>query len=41
MSDYNEIRYGRHYVFKMHVHLVFVTKYRRMVAAPPALSFPP
>lgn len=31
MSDYNEIRHGRHCVFKMHVHLVFVTKYRRMV----------
>ena len=28
MSDYNEIRHGRHCVFLMHVHLVFVTKYR-------------
>ena len=27
----NEIRHGRHCVFKMHVHLVFVTKYRRKV----------
>lgn len=31
MSDDNEIRHGRHCVFKMHVHLVFVTKYRREV----------
>lgn len=31
MGDDNEIRYGRHCVFKMHVHLVFVTKYRRKV----------
>ena len=31
MSDDNEIRHGRHCVFKMHVHLVFLTKYRRKV----------
>ena len=31
MSDYNEIRHGRQCVFLMHVHLVFVTKYRREV----------
>lgn len=31
MSDHNQIRRGRHCVFKMHVHLVFVTKYRRRV----------
>lgn len=31
MDNYNEIRHGRHCVFKMHVHLVFVTKYRRKV----------
>lgn len=31
MSDDNEIRHGRHCVFKMHVHLVFVSKYRRKV----------
>ncbi|HVB79441.1 MAG TPA: transposase [Candidatus Binataceae bacterium] len=31
MSDDNEIRRGRHCVFKMHVHLVFVAKYRRRV----------
>ena len=31
MTDNNDIRHGRHCVFKMHVHLVFVTKYRRGV----------
>ena len=31
MSDDNDIRHGRHCVFKMHVHLVFVAKYRRKV----------
>lgn len=31
MNDNNEIRHGRHCVFKLHVHLVFVTKYRRNV----------
>jgi putative transposase len=31
MEKNNEIRQGRHCVFKMHVHLVFVTKYRRGV----------
>ncbi|NHZ67277.1 IS200/IS605 family transposase, partial [Massilia genomosp. 1] len=31
MSHYNEIRHGRHGVFLMHLHLVFVTKYRREV----------
>jgi hypothetical protein len=28
MSHENDIRQGRHCVFLMHVHLVFVTKYR-------------
>ncbi|MEO8838168.1 MAG: IS200/IS605 family transposase [Herbaspirillum sp.] len=32
-DDNNEIRSGRHCVFMMHVHLVFVTKYRRGVFA--------
>jgi putative transposase len=27
----NDIRHGRHCVFALHVHLVFVTKYRRRV----------
>ena len=31
MNDTNEIRHGRHCTFLMHVHLVFVTKYRRDV----------
>ncbi|QSR89642.1 IS200/IS605 family transposase [Methylacidiphilum caldifontis] len=31
MNDDNNIRHGRHSVFKMHVHLVFVAKYRRRV----------
>ena len=31
MEKNNEIRRGRHCVFKMHVHLVFVAKYRRRV----------
>ncbi|MCX4149023.1 MULTISPECIES: IS200/IS605 family transposase [Paraburkholderia] len=31
MSTDNDIRYGRHCVFLIHVHLVFVTKYRRGV----------
>lgn len=29
MEKNNDIRHGRHCVFNMHVHLVFVTKYRR------------
>jgi REP-associated tyrosine transposase len=28
MQESNDIRHGRHCVFQMHVHLVFVTKYR-------------
>lgn len=31
MDKYNDIRHGRHCTFLMHVHLVFVTKYRREV----------
>ena len=31
MTTDNDIRHGRHCVFLMHVHLVFVTKYRRGV----------
>ncbi len=31
MSNNQEIRTGRHCVFNMHVHLVFVAKYRRDV----------
>ena len=31
MENNSDIRHGRHCVFKMHVHLVFITKYRRDV----------
>ncbi|MDE3046321.1 MAG: transposase [Verrucomicrobiota bacterium] len=31
MKKNNEIRHGRHCKFLVHVHLVFVTKYRRNV----------
>ena len=31
MPGLKDIRHGRHCVFKMHVHLVFVAKYRRRV----------
>ena len=31
MSETNNIRKGRHCVFMMHAHLVFVAKYRRTV----------
>jgi len=31
MTDESDFRRGRHCVFSMHVHLVFVTKYRRRV----------
>lgn len=31
MEKETEIRHGRHVVFNLHVHLVFVTKYRRNV----------
>jgi REP-associated tyrosine transposase len=31
MKENSDIRRGRHCVFKMHVHLVFVAKYRRRI----------
>ena len=31
MTDAIELRHGRHCVFNLHIHLVFVTKYRRGV----------
>ncbi|MBV9205953.1 MAG: IS200/IS605 family transposase [Actinobacteria bacterium] len=31
MAEYDDIRTGRHCVFLLHVHLVFVTKYRHPV----------
>ncbi|MEU6202525.1 transposase, partial [Micromonospora musae] len=38
MSDIDGIRTGRHCVFAMHVHLVFVTKFRHNVFADRHLS---
>ena len=38
MHTSREIRTGRHCVFNMHVHLVFVTKYRRKVFTKPILE---
>lgn len=34
-----DVRRGRHCVFMMHVHLVFVTKYRRACFSADQLSF--
>lgn len=38
MENVNDIRTGRHCVFMMHVHLVFVTKFRRGVFTKPILD---
>ena len=38
MENVNKIRTGRHCVFRMYVHLVFVTKYRRKVFTDGILS---
>lgn len=38
MNHDNDIRQGRHCVFNLHVHLVFVTKYRRKVFDADAIS---
>ena len=38
MSALNEFRTGRHCVFEMHIHLVFVTKYRRRVLTKRAIK---
>lgn len=37
MAKDQAYRTGRHCVFKLHVHLVFVTKYRRDVLSEPAI----
>ena len=37
-SSNRDIRTGRHCVFTLHVHLVFVTKYRRSVFSPELLN---
>ena len=38
MEKSRDIRTGRHCIFNMHVHLVFVTKYRKNVFTPPVLE---
>ena len=38
MDKVNDIRTGRHCVFAMHVHLVFLTKYRKDVLTAPMLE---
>lgn len=38
MKKNNDIRHGRHCRFLMHVHLVFITKYRRNVFTQETLS---
>ncbi len=38
MTDANKIRHGRHCVFSMNVHLVFITKYRYGVFTKKALD---
>ena len=38
MNKSNDIRHGRHCVFNLHIHLVFVTKYRRSVFAKAVLE---
>ena len=39
MPNQDDIRHGRHCVFALHVHLVFVTKYRRGVLDADALTW--
>lgn len=39
MINYNDIRHGRHCTFVMHVHLVFITKYRRKAFNEEVISF--
>jgi putative transposase len=38
MTGYSDIRTGRHCVFVLHAHLVFVTKYRHKVFGPAHLE---
>jgi putative transposase len=38
MDTKQDIRSGRHCVFSLHVHLIFVTKYRRKVFDPDAID---
>ena len=39
MRERDSIRHGRHCVFNIHVHLVFVTKYRRDVLSGGAIEY--
>lgn len=39
MEKYEDIRHGRHCVFLVHVHLVFVTKYRRKAFTKEVIDF--
>jgi putative transposase len=38
MSNESNIRYGRHCIFKLHVHWFFVAKYRRRVSTAEAID---
>jgi putative transposase len=38
MAISSEIRQGRHCIFKIHVHLVFITKYRKAIFDADALK---
>ncbi|MFE1592983.1 IS200/IS605 family transposase [Nocardia sp. NPDC058705] len=38
MTDESDIRTGRHCIFALHAHLVFVTKYRHQVFSGPHLA---
>ena len=38
MTAESEVRHGRHWVFDLHLHLVFVAKYRRRVFDGPAID---
>src|SRR5580692_1880862 len=38
MNKINQIRSGRHCTFNMHVHLVFVTKYRKKIFSKTAIN---
>ena len=38
MKKSSEIRHGRHCVFNLHIHLVFVTKYRKHIFDAEALN---
>jgi putative transposase len=39
MENFKDIRTGRHCVFLMHIHLVFITKYRRKAFTKEVIDF--